>query len=297
MHVDCCPGQRGHQSSGGTCSAYDARSILCDRSVLANLRRADGFGGGLVGCQLLSLEQHRSVVLPQVSAGSVDRSCWRASVRFSVSLRVGSSGLLGDLAGDPGLHPADERDKVLLATKTLGAAWWRAASRITALSHIGRSACGLAIVFVLVPVTSAAGRGYRWWTNLLGLAVKIRQIDHFWKVVNRVETGAARKGAGSQRFNASEFLIAPSCNRGQTHAFCLQIPSVRLTEQVACSKPNLDLEQSNKATCPHFFFPFRRGLGRNRSQDHTATCSLFWGSKKHALGPWPCCARCEKCRL
>ena len=45
----------------------------------------------------------------------------------------------------------------------------RAASRITALSHIGRSACGLAIVFVLVPVTSAAGRGYRWWTNLLGL--------------------------------------------------------------------------------------------------------------------------------
>jgi hypothetical protein len=133
------------------------------------LRRADGFGGGLVGCQLLSLEQHRSVVLPQVSAGSVDRSCWRASVRFSVSLRVGSSGLLGDLAGDPGLHPADERDKVRLATKTLGAAWWRAASRITALSHIGRSACGLAIVFVLVPVTSAAGRGYRWWTNLLGL--------------------------------------------------------------------------------------------------------------------------------
>ena len=130
-----------------------------------------------------------------------------------------------------------------------------------------------------------------------GLAVKIRQIDHFWKVVNRLETGAARKGAGSQRFNASEFLIAPSCNRGQTHAFCLQIPSVRLTEQVACSKPNLDLEHSNKATCPHSFFPFRRGLGRNRSQDHTATCSLFWGSKKHALGPWPCCARCEKCRL
>ena len=127
-------------------------------SVLANLRRADGFGGGLVGCQLLSLEQHRSGVLPQVSAGSVERSCWRASVRFSVSLRVGSSGLLGDLAGDPGLHPADERDKVRLATKTLGAAWWRAASRITALSHIGRSACGLAIVFVLVPVTSAAGR-------------------------------------------------------------------------------------------------------------------------------------------
>ena len=161
--------QAGHQSSGGACSAHGARSILCDRSVLANLRRADGFGGGLVGCQLLSLEQHRSVVLPQVSAGSVDRSCWRASVRFSVSLRVGSSGLLGDLAGDPGLHPADERDKVRLATKTLGAAWWRAASRITALSHIGRSACGLAIVFVLVPVTSAAGRGYRWWTNLLGL--------------------------------------------------------------------------------------------------------------------------------
>ena len=150
--------QAGHQSSGGACSAHGARSILCDRSVLANLRRADGFGGGLVGCQLLSLEQHRSVVLPQVSAGSVDRSCWRASVRFSVSLRVGSSGLLGDLAGDPGLHPADERDKVRLATKTLGAAWWRAASRITALSHIGRSACGLAIVFVLVPVTSAAGR-------------------------------------------------------------------------------------------------------------------------------------------
>ena len=119
-----------------------------------------------------------------------------------------------------------------------------------------------------------------------GLAVKIRQIDHFWKVVNRLEIGAARKGAGSQRFNASEFLRAPSCNRGQTHAFCLQIPPVRLTEQVACSKPNLDLEQSNKATCPHFFFPFRRGLGRNRSQDHTATCSLFWGSKKHA-GPGP----------
>eukprot|EP00802_Teleaulax_amphioxeia_P019352 Tamp_19582.p3 GENE.Tamp_19582~~Tamp_19582.p3 ORF type:complete len:140 (-),score=3.46 Tamp_19582:610-1029(-) len=88
--------QAGHQSSGGACSAHGARSILCDRSVLANLRRADGFGGGLVGCQLLSLEQHRSVVLPQVSAGSVDRSCWRASVRFSVSLRVGSSGLLGD---------------------------------------------------------------------------------------------------------------------------------------------------------------------------------------------------------
>ena len=226
--------QAGHQSSGGACSAHGARSILCDRSVLANLRRADGFGGGLVGCQLLSLEQHRSVVLPQVSAGSVDRSCWRASVRFSVSLRVGSSGLLGDLAGDPGLHPADERDKVRLATKTLGAAWWRAASRITALSHIGRSACGLAIVFVLVPVTSAAGRG---WIPVVdkpaGLAVKIRQIDHFWKVVDRLETRAARKGAGSQRFNASEFLIAPSCNRGQTHAFCLQIPSVRLTEQVA----------------------------------------------------------------
>ena len=88
--------QAGHHSSGGACSAHGARSILCDRSVLANLRRADGFGGGLVGCQLLSLEQHRSVVLPQVSAGSVDRSCWRASVRFSVSLRVGSSGLLGD---------------------------------------------------------------------------------------------------------------------------------------------------------------------------------------------------------
>ena len=126
------------------------------------------------------LEHHPSAVLPQVSADSVDRSCWRATVRFSVSLRVGSSGLLGDLAGDPGLHPADERDKVRLATKTLGAAWWRAASRITALSHIGRSACGLAIVFVLVPVTSAAGRG---WIPVVdkpaGLAVKIRQIDHF----------------------------------------------------------------------------------------------------------------------
>ena len=60
--------------------------------------------------------------LPQVSADSVDRSCWRATVRFSVSLRVGSSGLLGDLAGDSGLHPADEREevKVRLATKTLG---------------------------------------------------------------------------------------------------------------------------------------------------------------------------------
>ena len=63
-----------------------------------------------------------SAVLPQVSADSVDRSCWRATVRFSVSLRVGSSGLLGDLAGDSGLHPADEREeaKGRLATKTLG---------------------------------------------------------------------------------------------------------------------------------------------------------------------------------
>ena len=118
--------QAGHHSSGGACSAHGARSILCDRSVLANLRRADGFGGGLVRCQLLSLEQHRSVVLPQVPAGSIDRSSRGASVRFSVSLRVGSSGLLGDLAG--------------LATKTLAAARWRAASRITALSHTGRRA-------------------------------------------------------------------------------------------------------------------------------------------------------------
>ena len=113
-----------------------------------------------------------------------------------------------------------------------------------------------------------------------GLAVKIRQIDHFWKVVNRLETGAARKGAGSQRFNASEFLIAPSCNRGQTHAFCLQIPSVRLTEQVACSKPNLDLS-NNQTRQPVLIFFFLFGEGSAAiGQDHTATCLSFWGEQK-----------------
>jgi len=58
---------------------------------------------------LLSPEHHLSAVLPPVSANSVDRSCWRASVRFNVILRVGSSGLLSDPAGDPDLHPAEER--------------------------------------------------------------------------------------------------------------------------------------------------------------------------------------------
>ena len=113
-----CP-TTGHQSTGR--ASTGARFIFCDRSGLANLRRADSFGGGL-GCQLLYPEHHPSAVLPQVSADSVDRSCWRATVRFSVSLRVGSSGLLGDLAGNSGLHPADEREevKVRLATKTLG---------------------------------------------------------------------------------------------------------------------------------------------------------------------------------
>ena len=38
--------QAGHQSSGGACSAHGARSILCDRSVLANLRRADALAAG-----------------------------------------------------------------------------------------------------------------------------------------------------------------------------------------------------------------------------------------------------------
>jgi len=44
--------------------------------------------------------------------------------------------------------PADEREeaKVRLATKTIGAAWWRAASRITALGHTGRCARGPDIV-------------------------------------------------------------------------------------------------------------------------------------------------------
>ena len=118
VHVDLCP-TTGHQSTGR--ASTGGRYIFCDQSVLANLRRADSFGGGL-GCQLLYPEHHPSAVLPQVSADSVDRSCWRANVRFSVSLRVGSSGLLGDLAGDSGLHPADEREevKVRLATKTLG---------------------------------------------------------------------------------------------------------------------------------------------------------------------------------
>ena len=150
--------QAGHQSSGGACSAHGARSILCDRSVLANLRRADSFGGGL-GCQLLYPEHHPSAVLPQVSADSVDRSCWRPTVRFSVSLRVGSSGLLKDLAGDPGLHPADEREeaKGRLATKRdETAAWWRVASRITALSRTGRRTRGPAIVFVLAPSLCSA---------------------------------------------------------------------------------------------------------------------------------------------
>ena len=118
VHVDLCP-TTVHQSTGK--ASTGVRSIFCDRSVLANMRRADSFGGGL-GCQLLYPEHHPSAVLPQVSADSVDRSCWRPTVRFSVSLRVGSSGLLGDLAGDSGLHPADEREevKVRLATKTLG---------------------------------------------------------------------------------------------------------------------------------------------------------------------------------
>ena len=95
VHVDLCP-TTVHQSTGR--ASTGVRSIFCDLSVLANLRRADSFGGGL-GCQLLYPEHHPSAVLPQVSADSVDRSCWRANVRFSVSLRVGSSGLLGDLAG------------------------------------------------------------------------------------------------------------------------------------------------------------------------------------------------------
>ena len=118
--VRSCTGADGTMQSTGRAST-GVRSIFCDRSVLANLRRADSFGGGL-GCQLLYPEHHPSAVQPQVSADSVDRSCWRANVRFSVSLRVGSSGLLGDLAGDSGLHPADEREevKVRLATKTLG---------------------------------------------------------------------------------------------------------------------------------------------------------------------------------
>ena len=105
------------------------------------------------------IDRRRQHSQPPVSADSVDRSCWRATVRFSVSLRVGSSGLLGDLAGDSGSHPADEREeaKGRLATKRdETAAWWRVASRITALSRTGRRTRGPAIVFVLAPSLCSA---------------------------------------------------------------------------------------------------------------------------------------------
>ena len=93
---------------------------------------------------------------------------------------------------------------------------------------------------------------------------------------------------GFAAIQCERIFDAPSCNRGQTHAFCLQIPAVRLTEQVACSKPNLDLEQSNKATCPHFFFfLFGEGSAAIAAKITQPPALFFGGAKNTRSGPGP----------